>query len=70
MFTFPKCDFIGDSSFVVLVVIIPNKKVLQSYELYHRIYSSSKGFYYWLTQFLLPPFRDDSLAYAIYRHMR
>ena len=40
-------------SFVDLAVRNPNPKVSQSYELYRRIYSTSKYFDYWLTQFPL-----------------
>ena len=42
LFTFPTCDFIWDSSFVVWDVRNPNPKISRSYELYRRRYSTSK----------------------------
>ena len=38
----PTCDFIWDSSFVAWDVRNPNPKISRSYELYRRIYSTSK----------------------------
>ena len=40
--TFPTCDFIWDSSFVVWDERNPNPKISRSYELYRRRYSTSK----------------------------
>ena len=42
LFTFPTCDFIWGSSFVVSDVRNSNPKISRSYELYRRRYSTSK----------------------------
>ena len=53
----PTCDFIWDSSFVVLAVRNPNQKVPRSYELYRRRYSTSKIWIIGLWNFHCPILR-------------